>query len=354
MGISCLDSRALYETNLGAQVCADSREYLSQMPEGTVDLIITSPPFALLRQKAYGNEYQDDYVEWLVGFGREAHRVLKETGSFVLDLGGAYERGKPVRSLYNYRVLIEFCDSLGYRLAEEFFWYNPAKLPSPIEWVNKRKIRAKDAVNTVWWFSKGDFPKADVRKVLVPYSERMKTLLRSPETFYTPKERPSGHDIGDRFGKDNGGAIPSNLLQIPNTDSNSHYLRTCKMLGEDSHPARFPGDLPRFFILFLTDPGDIVVDPFSGSNTTGSVAEELNRRWLSIEIDRSYACLSAIRFLDGCSEDQIRKALDDIRAGEVLNLSRIASHKNLSLVMERRSRYSTNGTSGSGTQDPET
>ncbi len=308
-------STHVYSTPSGLQANGDSRELLAQLPDESIDLIITSPPFALLRKKAYGNEEQSEYVEWLTEFGRLALRVLKSTGSFVLDLGGAYEKGKPVRSLYNFRVLIRFCDALGYKLAEEFFWYNPAKLPSPIEWVNKRKIRAKDAVNTVWWFSKTDFPKADVSKVLVPYSERMKTLLKNPSAFYTPNERPSGHDIAEAFGKDNGGAIPSNLLQIPNTESNSPYLRICKMLGRESHPARFPSDLPKFFIRFLTDPGDVVLDIFSGSNTTGHAAEELERKWLSIEMDRAYAGLSSVRFMNDWSEENIRSALRQIEDG---------------------------------------
>ena len=308
----------VYATDSGTQLTGDSRELLALLPADSIDLIMTSPPFALLRQKTYGNELQADYVKWLRGFGQAAHRVLKSSGSFILDLGGAYERGKPIRSLYNFRVLIDFCDNLGYCLAEEFFWFNPAKLPSPIEWVNKRKIRAKDAVNTVWWFSKTESPKADVTKVLAPYSERMKTLLKNPSAFYTPKERPSGHDIAEAFGKDNGGAIPSNLLQIPNTESNSHYLRYCKMLERESHPARFPSDLPKFFIQFLTDPGDVVLDIFSGSNTTGYVAEQLQRHWLSMELDRSYAALSAIRFMDGWSENQIRSSLAKIEAGTLM------------------------------------
>src|SRR5271157_2497794 len=308
----------VYATDSGTQLTGDSRELLALLPADSIDLIMTSPPFALLRQKTYGNELQADYVTWLRGFGQAAHRVLKSSGSFILDLGGAYERGKPIRSLYNFRVLIDFCDNLGYCLAEEFFWFNPAKLPSPIEWVNKRKIRAKDAVNTVWWFSKTESPKADVTKVLAPYSERMKTLLKNPSAFYTPKERPSGHDIAEAFGKDNGGAIPSNLLQIPNTESNSHYLRYCKMLERESHPARFPSDLPKFFIQFLTDPGDVVLDIFSGSNTTGYVAEQLQRHWLSMELDRSYAALSAIRFMDGWSENQIRSSLAKIEAGTLM------------------------------------
>jgi site-specific DNA-methyltransferase (cytosine-N4-specific) len=310
----------VYETTHGLQVCGDSREILKLLPDESVDLIVTSPPFALLRQKSYGNEEQAAYVAWLAGFGEAARRVLKETGSFVVDLGGAYERGRPVRSLYNFRVLLDFCDRLKYNLAEEFFWYNPAKLPSPIEWVNKRKMRAKDAVNTVWWFSKGDYPKADVTKVLAPYSERMKTLLRNPKKFYTPKERPSGHDIAAAFGKANAGAIPSNLLQIPNTDSNSHYLRMCKALGKESHPARFPAALPKFFVEFLTEPGDYVVDIFSGSNATGHVAEQLGRKWLSIELDREYALLSALRFMEHCTEPDVIAAVKLLEAGQCLKI----------------------------------
>jgi site-specific DNA-methyltransferase (cytosine-N4-specific) len=287
----------------------------------------------LLRQKTYGNKDQCDYVDWLLEFGRAALPVLKDSGSFVLDLGGAYQRGRPVRSLYNYRVLLAFCDDLGYELAEEFFWHNPAKLPSPIEWVNKRKIRAKDSVDTVWWFSKTDHPKADITHVLAPYSDRMKTLIANPKKFYRAKERPSGHDIAESFGKDNGGAIPANLLQIPNTESNSLYLRRCKLVGQDSHPARFPSALPEFFIKFLTAPGDVVVDIFSGSNTTGQAAETLGRKWLSIEIDRNYALLSALRFMADWSDDDLKLAYSQLMAGKILNLTQqIPPTSNVTLV----------------------
>ncbi len=312
--------KQVYRTPRGTQLCGDSLELLAHLPDRSVDLVMTSPPFALLRQKAYGNKEQNQYVEWLGRFGEAAYRVLKDSGSFVLDLGGAYKRGKPVRSLYNYHVLLDFCERLGYELAEEFFWFNPAKLPSPIEWVNKRKIRAKDAVNTVWWFARSAAPKADVTRVLVPYSERMKALLEDPDRFYQPKERPSGHDIAKAFAKDNGGAIPSNLLQIPNTESNSSYLRLCNMLDRKSHPARFPSALPQFFIKFLTDPEDLVVDIFSGSNTTGQAAEELGRRWLSMDLSHEYAALSAVRFMDRWSDAEVRQTIAQIDAGEVVDI----------------------------------
>jgi DNA modification methylase len=302
-----------YVTPLGAAYCADSLDLLDALGEDSVDLIITSPPFALLRQKTYGNESQDAYVDWLLSFGRLAHRVLKPTGSFVVDLGGSYQRGLPVRSLHQYRVLLRFCDELGYFLAEEFFWHNPAKLPSPIEWVNKRKIRTKDTVNTVWWFSKTEWPQADVREVLTAYSGRMQKLLTDSDRFYSPKLRPSGHDVTRSFDKDNGGAIPPNLLSIPNTESNSRYLRYCKSVGVNGHPARFPAKLPEFFIKFLTKPNDLVVDIFAGSNTTGEVAEGLNRRWIACDLSREFVAASIFRFCE--TEEEARELFADVLTG---------------------------------------
>lgn len=304
----------LYKTALGSFFVGDSLCLMGELADDSVDLVVTSPPFALLREKEYGNKDQGDYVSWLCRFGHEVRRILKPSGSFVLDLGGAYKRGVPVRSLYNYEVLLRLCNDEGFSLAEEFFWYNPAKLPSPIEWVNKRKIRAKDAVNTVWWLSKTEYPKANIANVLAPYSERMKLLLKDAQRFYTPKDRPSGHDISSSFEKDNGGAIPSNLLQIPNTESNSSYIRLAKNFDLKIHPARFPKALPDFFIRFLSDPGDLVVDIFAGSNTTGEAAEENNRRWMSFELDRDYAIASALRFMGNFSEEGVREALEKMKS----------------------------------------
>jgi DNA modification methylase len=293
-----------YVTQFGAAFCGDSRELLKDLPDASVNLVVTSPPFALQRAKEYGNKEQQEYCDWLMTFAVLVHRKLKEDGSFVLDLGGAYEKGVPVRSLYNFRMLIRLCDELGFFLAEDFYWYNPSKLPSPIEWVNKRKLRAKDSVNTVWWLSKTEWPKANVAGVLTEYSSRMRKLLQDPEKFYTAKKRPSGHDISMSFGKDNGGAIPSNLLQIPNTESNGQYLNGCKKVGAKQHPARFPAKLPEFFIRFLTDPGDLVVDIFAGSNTTGYVAEAEGRKWLAFEEQLDYIATSAFRFVGEHTRDE--------------------------------------------------
>jgi site-specific DNA-methyltransferase (cytosine-N4-specific) len=227
----------------------------------------------------------------------------------------------PVRSLYAFRVAIALCDELGFFLAQDFYWFNPSKLPSPIEWVNKRKLRAKDAVNTVWWFSKTPWPKADVTRVLVPYGERMQKLLANPAGFYRPKQRPSGHDIGAAFAVRNAGAIPSNLLQIANSESSGRYLRGCKAVGARGHPARFPARLPEFFIRLLTDPGDLVLDIFAGSNTTGSVAEAEGRRWLAFERERAYLAASLFRFLGDDVADAERARLHgQVACGEPVAL----------------------------------
>lgn len=311
------NQKSAYSTPLGAAYCDDSLKLLRELPDNSIDLVVTSPPFALLRKKEYGNEDQEDYVNWLAQFGELVFKKLKDSGSFVLDLGGAYKKGVPSRSLYNFRVLIHFCDKIGFNLAEEFYWFNPSKLPSPIEWVNKRKIRAKDSVNTVWWFSKTDFPKANVSNVLVPYSERMKKLLKDPEKFYSAKKRPSGHDISYNFATDNGGAIPSNLLQIANSNSNGKYTRFCKLLSLKEHPARYPQQLPEFFIKFLTDPGDLVVDIFSGSNTTGEACESLERKWLAFDNSPEYVAASVFRFLDeNLTKDQLLAIHNSILEGK--------------------------------------
>ncbi|MFC4075237.1 DNA-methyltransferase [Salinithrix halophila] len=308
-----------YQTRRGQLYIGNSLDLLESFEDNSINLVVTSPPFALQRQKEYGNKGQEEYIDWLATFAKLIKNKLKEDGSFVLDLGGAYKKGVPVRSLYNYKVLIKFCEEIGFNLAEEFFWYNPSKLPSPIEWVNKRKIRAKDAVNTVWWFSKSTFPKADIKNVLVPYSDRMKKLLKDSNKYYKPKDRPSGHNISERFGKNNGGAIPPNLLHIPNSESSSKYLKLCKATGVKGHPARFPSKLPEFFIKFLTDPGDLVVDIFGGSNTTGEVAESLDRKWISCELNTEYAAASIFRFTN--NESEAKDLYQQIVNGDTVDLS---------------------------------
>ena len=201
-----------HETALGRIVHGDSIDVLAACPDASVDLIMTSPPFGLVRKKDYGNVEADHYVDWFKPFATVFHRILKSNGSLVIDIGGAWKKGVPTRSLYHFKLLIMLCEEFEFHLAQEFYWWNPSKLPTPAEWVTVRRVRVKDAVNTVWWLSKSPWPKASNRRVLQPYSQSMQELLTKG---YKAKKRPSGHDISNKFGIDNGAAIPPNLIAIP-------------------------------------------------------------------------------------------------------------------------------------------
>jgi len=294
-----------YKTQFGSAYLGDALELIGIIDKSTVDLIMTSPPFALRRKKEYGNVDAEKYVEWFLPFAEKFFDVLKPKGSLVIDIGGSWIPGKPIRSLYHYELLLALCRMSNRKLylAQEFFWYNPARLPTPAEWVNVRRERVKDAVNCIWWLSKDPHPKANNRHVLQPYSESMRELLKNG---YKAKLRPSGHDISTKFGRDNGGAIPPNLLEIANTESNSRYLRACRKFGLKPNPARYPAGLPEFFIKFLSDPNDLILDPFAGSNVTGEVAEKLNRRWIAVDLIEEYLKGSRFRFEEFCPPE-IRK-----------------------------------------------
>lgn len=314
MTISLSDASAYYSTSNGNAYLGDSLKLLKSVENSSIDLICTSPPFALLRKKSYGNVEAQEYVEWFLQFAHEFKRVIKPEGSIVIDIGGTWIKGQPVRSLYHFELVLRLCKpesegGCGLNLAQELFWYNPAKLPTPAEWVTVRRVRVKDAVNTVWWLSPSANPKASNRRVLKRYSDSQIQLMKNG---YKAKLRPSEHQISTKFNVDNGGAIPSNLIAdadyensigepvnliaASNTSSNDIYQRRCREEDIKPHPARFPHALPEFIINLCTEEGDTVLDPFAGSNTTGAVAEKLNRKWLAFELNEDYLRGSKFRF----------------------------------------------------------
>jgi site-specific DNA-methyltransferase (cytosine-N4-specific) len=291
-------ARVSYQTGLGVAYLGDALEILPGLSDESVNLILTSPPFPLQKKKAYGNARPGEYIDWFLSFAEQFRRLLTVDGSLVVEFGGGWNKGEPTRSIYQYKILVELCERFGFKLAQDFYWYNPAKLPTPAQWVTIERVRVKDAVTCVWWLAKTARPKANNRRVLVPYSKAMQELFKHG---YNRGKRPSGHVISDKFGRNNGGAIPPNLLSYSNTGSNSAYQAACREADLPIHPARFPDNLPRFFIELLTDPGDLVLDPFAGSNLTGCTAETLGRRWVSVEIVDSYVAASKLRFPPGAA-----------------------------------------------------
>jgi len=266
--------------------------------QGKVDLILTSPPFPLNRKKKYGNKVGDEYLDWLAQFAPILRGLIRPRGSIVIEMGNAWEPGRPVMSTLSLEALLKFTKTGKLQLCQQFVWNNPARLPTPVQWVNIKRVRVKDAFTHIWWLARSANPVANNRRVLVPYSDSMRRLLRNGH--YNGGIRPSEHDIGRRsFLTDNGGAIPSNVITLHNTHANLAYQNYCRKNGIKPHPARMAPGLAEFFINFLTRPADLVMDPFAGSNTTGAAAESLGRKWLAIEPQEDYIAGSVGRFLNG-------------------------------------------------------
>jgi DNA methylase len=288
-----------YETDLGAMYEGSIEAFLASSLghglRGEVQLVFTSPPFPLNRKKKYGNKKGNEYLEWLAGLASPLGDLLTEDGSLVVELGNAWEPGEPVMSTLALEALLQLCKQGGFQVCQQFVAFNPARLPSPAQWVNVDRIRVKDAYTNVWWMSRTSRPKACNRKVLIPYSPSMKKLLKRQE--YNAGRRPSEHKIGQRsFLTDHGGSIPPNVLKISNTISTDDYRRYCKGKKLKLHPARMAPELAEFFVKFLTDEEDLVVDPFGGSNITGAMAEELGRQWITVEPEADYIEGSKGRF----------------------------------------------------------
>ena len=291
--------RIAYKTNNGVFYNGTVEKVLSSKKmeryKGKVDLIFTSPPFPLNRKKKYGNLQGQEYLNWLNEIGGLLYDFLSPSGSLVIEIGNSWEPGSPTMSVLPLKSLLTFLESNNYYLCQQFVWNNPAKLPSPAQWVNVERIRVKDSFTNIWWMSKSPRPSCDNRKVLGEYSKSMKSLLKRKK--FNSGKRPSEHDISvEGFLKNNGGAIPSNVITAANTVSSSPYQSYCKKNGFVLHPARMPMAIPEFFIKFLTDENDLVLDPFGGSNTTGFVSETLNRKWLSVEVNSEYILGSRGRF----------------------------------------------------------
>lgn len=295
-------SRLAYNTKLGkclhGDVVAILNEKNFQKYKGKVNLIFTSPPFPLNRKKKYGNLNGNEYIEWLKNITTSLKDFLTEDGSLVIEIGNSWMGNEPVMSTLPLETLLTIKTNGNFKLCQQFVWFNTAKLPNPVQWVNIERTRVKDSFTTIWWLSKTAYPKANNKNVLEEYSKSMMKLLKTKK--YNSGIRPSEHNIGKKsFLKNNSGAIPSNVLIGANTISNSKYLNNCKEKGITLHPARMPNFIAEFFIRFLTDKNDLVLDPFAGSNTTGEVSESLERKWISIEIDQNYIKGSKLKFKNG-------------------------------------------------------
>lgn len=309
-----------YATHGGAYYVGDSKRLLSSKAfaslRGRVQLLLTSPPYPLNEKKSYGNLVGKEYLEWVESLASVFSSALTEDGSIVIELGNSWEPKRPVQSLLALEALLAFtkAEGSGLRLIQQFVCYNPSRLPSPASYVTVNPMRTVDSFTHVWWLAKTDYPKADNRRVLRPYSTAMKSLLKRGS--YNAGKRPSEHEISATgFLRDRGGSIAHNFFELEpldhkrqvrlpnafsfaNNASADHFHKACGERGIIPHPARMPMGMASFFIEYLTEPGDLVLDPFGGSNTTGYAAAMANRPWVAIDMNAHYVEQSQLRFLD--------------------------------------------------------
>jgi site-specific DNA-methyltransferase (cytosine-N4-specific) len=293
---ACLPGRpvSVFITPDGCAVWGMAEDMASIVDHGSVRLLFTSPPYALNREKDYGNRRGQDYVDWLCRIVETLMPVLAADGSMMLNLGDAWEKGSPTVSMYQERAVIALQDRLGLHLCQRILWQNPSAMPVPTNYVAIERSRLKNSVESMWWLSPAERPYADNRSILEPYSDRMRKMLDAGGNGAA--KRPSGHAMTDRsFSQDNGGAIAPNLFRIANTGDQA-YAAACRAAGLPVHPARMPAELARKMIAFLSREGELVADPFGGSGTTARAAEDLGRRWITTEMNREYVEGARLRF----------------------------------------------------------
>ena len=288
-----------YSTDRGSAYLSTIEEFLeskaSRKYRGKINLILTSPPFALTSPKPYGNRKGIEYKKWLVDLAPKLAELLSPDGSMVIEIGNNWNPKSPTMSTTALETLIDIAKTSNLHVCQQFICHNTARLPSPATWVNVKRIRVKDSYTHVWWYSRTEYPKADNRRVLQPYTRAMVALLEKQS--YNFGTRPSGHTISETsFLSDNGGSIPPSMLQFAGTPHDRAYQKWCKEHEIKAHPARMQKGLAEFFIKFCTEPGDMVFDPFGGSNTTGQEAERLGRSWIITEPDSEYLFGSIGRF----------------------------------------------------------
>lgn len=275
-------------------IVGDCKEVMERIPTESIDLVLTSPPYADKRD--YGTKNAsiapDEYVDWFIPKAQEIYRVLKPTGSFVLNISDKVVGG--YQHLYVFELLLKLCKEVGFHLVRDYIWYNPATPPNVYS--RGGYGRTKKSHEYCFWFSKSEEWTFELDPIRKPYSKDMKKYLDGKgKGNRSDNIRPSTHNFNcEKVWSDNGGSDPGSVIEISNTNSNDMFMKLCKEKGI-AHPARFPEKLAEFFILSGSKEGDVILDPFSGSGTTAAVAQKNNRKWIGIDANADYCELARAR-----------------------------------------------------------
>lgn len=258
------------------------------------------------RGRNYGNLTPAETIELVVGCAKEWRRAMRDDGSIVLNFRDTWlpkeVSGGAARSLYQEKLLLALVEDVGLYFADRLYWHNPARIPdSP--WVTIRRVRLNANVENLFWLSKSANPKADNRRVAMdPKPSTIASSLAKARRGQRWVVGPSGHNnvceeqvravVAGQPIK----VIPRNLLEFANSDPRAALTSRLREHGLPKHDAMMPTKLAEFMVQFLTEAGDLVVDPFHGSGTLGEVCERLGRRWLGSDRSLAHVLGSALRF----------------------------------------------------------
>ncbi len=282
----------IYSTADGIALWAHAEDAASIIEPGSVKLVMTSPPYPVVK-RAYGRFTVPEWLSWMKHLAGIWKQLLTEDGTIAVNLMDVFVGGAPTLSPYVERFTLAAIDDVGLQLAGRMMWHSPTKLGN-IQWTSKQKVVPKNTLEHLLLFSKTPNPGWDITRM-----ERgaYSASTNAEKNASRPRsKRPSGLDINPEAFAMSSGPLPGNLIVTGGVSGNDAYSRSCRAAGLEAHPARFPEILPRQVILLASDAGDVVYDPMAGSNTTGKLAQDLGRRWISSDPMLDYVRSSALRF----------------------------------------------------------
>lgn len=278
----------------------DCEKILKEVPENSVDLIVTSPPYADSRKNTYGGIHPDKYVEWFIPKSKEFLKVLKPTGTFILNIKEKATNGER----HTYVIdLIKELKRQGWLWTEEFMWHKKNTYPG--KWPN----RFRDSWERCLQFNKNKDFNMHQKAVMVPIGEWAKSRLSSLSEKDKTRDNSA---VGSGFGKNVSKWVGKKMVYPTNV---LHMATEC---GNKNHSAVFPVALPEWFIKLFTKKGDFVLDPFAGSGTTAVAAKNLNRKYLMIDIVEDYEAEAEKRL---ANEKNKLKTSTKVRRREYSNIS---------------------------------
>lgn len=288
-----------FSTDLGIAILGTCESVFSSI-DSPISLVVTSPPYPLASQRRYGNPPEPVYVDWICKTLEPVIKNMVPGGSICLNISNdIFLPQSPARSMYCERLLLALNSRFGLELMDRLVWDNPQKPPGPFQYASKARTQLNVAYEPVYWLTNDPHKvRSNNRRVLQQHSEKHLALIRNGgenrEGVYSDgayRVRPGS------FGAPTEGRIPKNILRYGHRcKEQSAYKKAARALGLPVHGAPMPSKLASFLINFLTEPGDLVADPFSGSFTTAAEAERLGRRWLATETMVEYVLGGSTRF----------------------------------------------------------